>query len=242
MRVLNNALYSFYTGILYTHELPFVCNDINHGSIKVILTHSFPLKHYAHAFGLNSCHGVIVISKQRNTHHGHTVIHGLIDAVQAPVAQEGPCACLSCGWTRDTMWEKKKLQLYWKMCSLQTNTINPWTFTIFSALYSSFNCGILSGTIVTTGLLDGWMDPLYHGNNMVLYKLIFPMKNTITKSRFYIFRRKCKWSLSWWHNLGCSGWLLAHKDLNLWHSVSFILTLSNWFSHFIICQSDCLEK
>lgn len=151
--------------------------------------------------------------------------------------------CLSVLWVNKRYYvREKKLQLYWKMCSLQTNTINPWTFTIFSALYSSFNCGILSGTIVTTGLLDGWMDPLYHGNNMVLYKLIFPMKNTITKSRFYIFRRKCKWSLSWWHNLGCSGWLLAHKDLNLWHSVSFILTLSNWFSHFIICQSDCLEK
>lgn len=70
--------------------VPAVCDDIKHGCVKILLAHFLPLQHDAHAFGLDSCHGVIVIAEEGHSDDGHAVVHGLVDAVQTAVTQECP--------------------------------------------------------------------------------------------------------------------------------------------------------
>lgn len=74
-----------------THSIPLICDDAGQGCVQVVFTHVFPVQHDPHPFSRDSSHGVIMVPKQRNTNHWHTVVHGLIDAVQAAVTQEGPC-------------------------------------------------------------------------------------------------------------------------------------------------------
>lgn len=56
----------------------------------------FPVQHDSHPFSCHAGHGVVVVPKQRNAHHRNAVVHGLVDAVQATVAQEGPCVGVTC--------------------------------------------------------------------------------------------------------------------------------------------------
>lgn len=76
---------------MVTHSIPLICDDAGQGCVEVIFTHIFPVQHDAHPFGCHSSHGVVVVPKQRNANHWHTVVHGFIDAVQAAMTQEGPC-------------------------------------------------------------------------------------------------------------------------------------------------------
>lgn len=61
------------------------------------------MQHDAHTFSCHSGHGVVVVPKQRNTHHWNAMIHGLIDAVQATMTQEGPGVGMTLRkkWVRD---------------------------------------------------------------------------------------------------------------------------------------------
>lgn len=76
--------------------LPAVCEDAGQGPVEVVLCHVLPVQHDAHAFGLHAGHAVIVVPKEGYAHHRHAVIHGLVDAVEATVAQEGPHVCMAC--------------------------------------------------------------------------------------------------------------------------------------------------
>lgn len=76
-------------------RVPAVRDDVKHGCVKILLAHFLPLQHDAHAFGLHSCHGVVMIAEEGHSNDGHAMVHGLVDAVQAAVAQERPCVFVS---------------------------------------------------------------------------------------------------------------------------------------------------
>lgn len=68
---------------------PGVGDDAGQGLVQLVLRHVLPVQHDAHAFGLHAGHAVVVVAKEGNTYHWHTMIHGLVDAIEAAVAQEG---------------------------------------------------------------------------------------------------------------------------------------------------------
>ena len=71
---------------------------------QLLLRHALPVQHEAHALGRHARHGVVVVAKQGHAHHRHAVVHGLVDAVQAAVAQEGPRVGVACrGQQRETV-------------------------------------------------------------------------------------------------------------------------------------------
>lgn len=70
--------------------LPVIFYDLDHSLVEVFFSHHLPLQHYPHAFCLYSCHGVIVVPEKRDPHHWDAVVHGFIDAVEPPMAEESP--------------------------------------------------------------------------------------------------------------------------------------------------------
>lgn len=68
---------------------PGVADHLHQGCVQRVLRDHLPLQQDAHALGLHPRHRVVVVPEQREAHHGHAVVHGLEDAVQASVAQEG---------------------------------------------------------------------------------------------------------------------------------------------------------
>lgn len=81
---------------------PAVRDDAGQGLVQLILSHVLPVQHDAHAFGLDAGHAVVVVTEEGHAYHWHAVIHGLIDAIEAPVAQEGSDVGVACGaaWKR----------------------------------------------------------------------------------------------------------------------------------------------
>lgn len=81
---------------------PAVRDDAGQGLVELVLAHVLPVQHDAHAFGLYTGHAVVVVTEEGHTYHWHTVIHGLVDAIEAPVAQEGFNVRVACGaaWRR----------------------------------------------------------------------------------------------------------------------------------------------
>ena len=69
---------------------PAVVDDTDECGVEILLRHALPVQHDPHALGRHACHGVIVVTEQGHPHHGHSMVHGLIDAVQPAVAEEGP--------------------------------------------------------------------------------------------------------------------------------------------------------
>lgn len=75
--------------------LPGVFDDAGQSIKEIVLCHVLPVQHDTHPFGCNTSHGVIMVSKKGHTHNGYSMIHGLVDAVQAPMAQKSPCVSVA---------------------------------------------------------------------------------------------------------------------------------------------------
>lgn len=120
LEIINNNILNgpFPTWTLWMYETSCVCHaacdcgarvwpavrdDAGQGCEEVVLGHVLPVQHDAHAFGRHASHAVVVVAEQGHAHHRHAVVHGLVDTVEAAVAQEGPDVRVAyrAGWTRD---------------------------------------------------------------------------------------------------------------------------------------------
>lgn len=68
---------------------PGVVDHLHQGLMKLRLRDRLPLQHDPHALGLHPGHRVVMVPEEGDAHNRDAVVHGLEDAVQASVAQEG---------------------------------------------------------------------------------------------------------------------------------------------------------
>lgn len=108
---------------------PGVTDDLHQGRVQLGLCQRLPLQQEAHALGLHAGHRVVVVAEERDAHHGDAVVHGLEDAVEAAVAEEGPGMGVPCGTEAErapTLRHARRAETSGNLCGAHT----PITVTL----------------------------------------------------------------------------------------------------------------